>query len=130
MKQIKEKNAYFDIATAADKWAWGFPGGAEILEINVTPLGTDAGGGTIVFDSLVGTTRGAADVGTITIPASNVQGQTLQEIPSNGLVRIAAGGALIVEVSAEDVTNLLVAVSVKFRDLGEYNANSDNIDAA
>lgn len=129
MKQIKEKNAYFDIATAADKWAWGFPGGAEILEINVTPIGTDAGGGTIEFDSLISTTRGSADVGAITIPASNVQGQTLQEVPS-APVRIGAGGAVVVQVSAESVTNLIVAVSIKFRDLGEYNANSDSIDAA
>lgn len=131
MKQIHRESQYVsDINSATDIAAWSFPQGAEIVEISVTPLGTDAGGATIEFDSLVSTTRGAADVGTVTLAASNLQGQAQVEVPSAGLVRVAAGGSVIAQVASEGVTALPVVVSIAWRNVGEYNANSDNVDAA
>ena len=128
MKQKNRSQAFFDVATAADKWAVACPRGAEILELNCAILGTDAGGCTIKFDSLQGSTRGDGDIGVLTIPASNLIGQTIQEIPAS-VKRVAAGGAVIIQVTAEDVTNLLVCVEVVWRDLGESDANTTAVTA-
>ena len=129
MKQKNRSQAFFDVATAADKWAVACPRGAEILELNCAILGTDAGGCTIKFDSLQGSTRGDGDIGILTIPASNLIVQTIQEIPANGLVRVAAGGAVIIQVTAEGVDSLLVCVEVVWRDLGESDANTTAVTA-
>lgn len=126
----KECQYVADLDDAGDCAAWSFEGGAEILKVVVGILGSEDGGATIKFDSLEGGTRGDGDIAEITVPAANSQGQCLVEVPSAG-TRIAAGGSLIAEVTADDLAAALPAViKVVWRDLGEYNANSDSVDSA
>lgn len=129
---VKEASAYIsDInGNVGDLWAWSFEGGAEILKVTVGVLGDDAGGATIAFNKLEGGTLTDGAVGEITIPAADTQGQTLVEEVPRSAGRIAAGGSVIVDCTSEDVTSLAIVVKIEYKDLGEYNANSDSVDSA
>lgn len=130
MNNKKKAQQFVDLNSTGDKAAFCFPQGAEILEINVGIVGDDAGGGTIKFDSLLASTRGDADVGEITVPAEDVSGQVLQEIPSSQVI-LEAGSVVVAEVSAESFSGATNAViELVWKEHGVYNANSDNVDDA
>lgn len=127
MQERKVESQLIEINTAADKAAWCFEGGVEILRVLVAPLGTDAGGATVKFDSLQGSTRGDGDVGAVVIPASNQQGQIIYDIPTNGQIKLAPGASVIAEVTAEDVTGLPAVVKIVYRELGELPQNTARV---
>ena len=120
---------FIDLNGTGDKAAFCFPKGAEILEVNLGVIGTDAGGATVKFDSLLAGTRGDGDVAILTVPAANNAGQCLQERPSN--IKVEAGTVVVVEVTAEALSGATTAVvEITWKDLGVLNANSVNVDAA
>ena len=121
---------FVDLNGTGDKAAFCFPKGAEIIEVNIGVVGDDAGGGTVKFDKLLASTRGDGDIAEITIPASDVSGQVLQEVPSS-LTIVEPGAVVVVEVTAESFAGATNAVvEVVWKDLGAYNANYDNVDSA
>lgn len=121
---------FVDLNATGDKAAFCFPKAAEILEVNLGVIGTDAGGATVKFDSLLAGTRGDGDIAELTVPAANNAGQVLQEIPAT-LKIVQAGTVVVVEVTAESLSGATTAVvEIVWKDLGVYNANSDNVDSA
>ena len=125
----QKSQQFIDLNDTGDKAAFCFPKGAEILEINLGVVGDDAGGATVKIDSLVNSVRGDGDIGELTVAAADNSGQVIQEIASS-VIRIAAGGVAVVEVTAEALSGATNAViEIVWKNLGELNANTDNVDA-
>ena len=130
MSKRKRDSKYIsNLANVGDKTAFVLPGGADISRIGLVILGADADGCTVAFNSLQGSTLGSADVGTITVPAADNTGQVLVEVPSS-VIRLNPG-AVIVDVTVDGGLTALAAVAfIEYTDVGEYNANSADVDAA
>lgn len=125
---LVRKEVSFDLNTAEDKAYIALPGGGEIVRVYVAGATTDAGGATVKFDSLQGTTRGDGDLGEITIPAASIQGQTLEEDSAAGTA-VAAGGMCIVEVTAEGAASgSIVVAGIEYIDHATLNTSTDSVD--
>jgi hypothetical protein len=121
---------FVDLNGTGDKAAFCFAKGAEILAINIGLVGDDAGGGTVKLDKILASTRGDGDIASITIPAADLSGQVIEEIPASQLL-VEAGAVVVVEVTAESFSAATNAVvEVVYKENGIYNANTANVDDA
>lgn len=131
---LSKESASFDINAAGDKATFSFAYNAKIVACGLIVRGNDAGGATVAFDKRVlagsDTGRGAADIGEITIPASNQQGKYLYEDLSDSGIEVAAGDEIVVEVTAEAVTALQAVAVIELLRLHESRANLSDGSAA
>lgn len=119
------QSAQFDINTAADKAQFVAPYKIRVIRAFVVGMDgqTDAGGATVKFDSVKASTRGDGDVATITVPSASNDSKYIYEEPST-LVELNPGNQVIVEVTAEGVTGLLVCAGLVYRQVPEVLGNA------
>lgn len=113
---LVKEGAVFDVNTAADKITFTVVDDVEIVEIGLVIAGDDPGGATVKFDKRVtagsDTGRGDGDIGEITIPDADSEGQVLYEKVSDTMV--LRGEQIVVQVTAEGVTALNVVPYYKY----------------
>lgn len=122
-----------DVDSTGDKVTFTFARSAQIIRVGIVVTGTDAGGGTIVFDKRPtagsDTSRGAADMGSITLPASDQQGNFLYEEPSSELT-VAAGDQIVCEVTVDSGTGPNFVPVIHYLPLTDVMANESDASAA
>lgn len=113
---LVKEGAQFDVQTAADKHTFTIADDVEIVEIGLVIAGDDNGGATVKFDKRPtagsDTSRGDGDIGEITIPAADSQGQVLYEKVSD--VTVLRGEQIVVQVTVEGVAALNVVPYYKY----------------
>ena len=95
------EQAQFDVDTVGDKATFTIAHKCVVKRVQCVITSTDAGGGTIAFDKRPtagsDTARGNADVGALTVPASNQQGKVIYRENAT-LVTLVPGDQVVCEV--------------------------------
>lgn len=107
-------SASIDLNATGDKAHFAPPIKCQILRVGLTVLDgqTDAGGGTVKFDKVTGSTRGDGDVATLTVPASDNDSKHVYETLASR-VTLNPGDHVFVEVTADSwggATNAIATI--------------------
>ena len=118
-------SASIDVNSTGDKAHFAPPIKCQIMRVGITFLDgqTDAGGGTVKFDKVTGSTRGDGDAGVLTIAAANNDSKHYYEDPATR-VTLSPGDQVFVEVTTDSWGAATTAVAtIVYQEIPEVPGN-------
>lgn len=119
-------SAVFDVTGLADNATFVAPHKLQLLRAFLVVLDeqTDAGGGTVRFDTVVASTRGDGDAGIITVPAANNDSKYIYEDMATRLI-LDLGDQVVVQTTVDNwggATNMVAGIV--YQEVPEVPGNS------